>query len=195
MSELLNMGFQKLFAKQSMLEPSQLKVSKSAMKEFEVREQEITQMLGKLEERKVIKLNGVSRHILKECKQQLRVPICNMIKCLLDTRKVPKEWRRDAIIPIQKSGNRKKPLNQRQKPLTYTICKLCESHQKTRQMGYVERNKISTDRQFGFREEKFCVTNLLPFYQKVTDITQERDSWTDCISLGLKRAFDDIQHK
>lgn len=68
-------------------------------------------MLGKLEERKVIKLNGVSRHILKECKQQLRVPICNMIKCLLDTRKVPKEWRRDAIIPIQKSENRKKPLN------------------------------------------------------------------------------------
>lgn len=38
MSELLNIGFQKLFAKQSMLEPSQLKVSKSAMKEFEVRE-------------------------------------------------------------------------------------------------------------------------------------------------------------
>ncbi len=34
-----------------------------------------------------------------------------------------------------------------------------------------------------------CVTNLLSFYSRVTDIKQEREGWADRIYLDLKKSF------
>ncbi len=40
---------------------------------------------------------------------------------------------------------------------------------------------IITEKQYGFRQRRSCVTNLLSFYSRVTNIVQERDVWVDCI--------------
>ena len=50
---------------------------------------------------------------------------------------------------------------------------------------YLEREGIITNRQLGFRTGRSCVTNLLSFYLRVIDITQERDEWADCIYLDF----------
>ena len=46
-----------------------------------------------------------------------------------------------------------------------------------------------------FRKERSCITNLLSFYSRVIDVTQEREKWVDCIYLDLKKAFDKVPHK
>ncbi len=46
------------------------------------------------------------------------------------------------------------------------------------------------ERQFGFRKGKACVTNLLCFYSRATDVVQERNGWVDCVYLDLQKAFD-----
>ncbi|TOF82727.1 hypothetical protein CGJ15_26220, partial [Vibrio parahaemolyticus] len=64
-----------------------------------------------------------------------------------------------------------------------------------RVVGHLERNKCIIDNQHGFREGKSCVTNLLEFYDKVTEVRQEREGWIDCIFLDCKKAFDTVPHK
>ena len=44
-------------------------------------------------------------------------------------------------------------------------------------------------------EQEDHVTNLLSFYSRVIDITQERDGWADCIYLDLRKAFDKVPHR
>ncbi len=62
-------------------------------------------------------------------------------------------------------------------------------------MKYLEMNDVLTNEQSGFREGRSCMTNLLSYYSRVFNITQERDGWVDCLYLDLKKAFDKVPHK
>lgn len=64
-----------------MFEPKQRVKNKIQMMEFQVSEEEMVQILQKLEVRKIMGPEKVSGHILKGCKQWFSV-----IKCLLTTR-------------------------------------------------------------------------------------------------------------
>ena len=91
----------------------------------------------------------------------------------IKTGKVPKEWKRADIMFIYKNGNKEEPFNYRPVSLAIIVCKICEVIKK-QWSDYLEREGIISDRQFGFRTGRSCVTNLLSFYSRVIDITQER---------------------
>ena len=59
----------------------------------------------------------------------------------------------------------------------------------------LEKQSMLTGKQFGFRQGRSCVSNLLCFYDKVTDSIQERDGWVDSIYLDFSKAFDKVPHK
>ena len=105
------------------------------------------------------------------------------------------DWKRANVVPIFKSGNKEEPLNYRPVSLTSLVAKLCERIFKERWTKYLEEMNIITDRQFGFRGGRSCVTNLISFYSRVVDVIQERDGWADCIYLDLEKAFDKVPHK
>ena len=117
-------------------------------------------------------------------------PIHDAIECSLKTGKVTKEWKRVDIKPIFKNGNKEEPHNQKPVSLTSIVCKICEKVILRQLTEYLEREGIITDKQFGFRIGRSIVTNLLFFYPRVIDITQELDEWVDYIYLDLKK---DIQ--
>ncbi|MPD03416.1 hypothetical protein E2C01_099054 [Portunus trituberculatus] len=48
--------------------------------------------------------DGVSGWTLRECREQLVDPICDVINSSLMEGKVPKEWKRPNIRPIYKGG-------------------------------------------------------------------------------------------
>lgn len=106
-------------------EPHQREISKFGMWEMEVREEEVTKIVGKLKERKTIEPYGVSWHVLRECRQQMSGPIFKMRECSLNKGKAPKEWKRAESLLTNKSGNREKPHNYRAVLLTSLKCKLC----------------------------------------------------------------------
>ena len=62
-------------------------------------------------------------------------------------------------------------------------------------MKFLEETNTLLGGQYGFRRGRSCITNLLSFYFRVIDVTQEREGWVDCIYLDLKKAFDKIPHK
>ena len=155
MSEILNRNFQMVFTRESEFQQLQEERRGTEMMEIEVNQEEIMKLMNDLEERKANGPDKVSGHILKECRHQLIKPVHDIIKCSLETGKVPKEWKRADIVPIYKNGNREHPLNYRPVSLTSVICKLCEKVIKKRWTKYLEGEGILTDRQFGFRKKKF----------------------------------------
>ena len=83
--------------------------------------------------------------------------------------KLPDVWKKANIVPLYKKGNRQCPLNYRSVSLTSVVCKVIEKliRKKWVVVVHLEKFNMLTDRQFGFRKGKSCVTNLLSFYDRV----------------------------
>ena len=196
MCELMNESFKWVFTEEtSFVEPPRDAEHQEGMQDIKVDRQEIRKLLENLDVRKAIGPDDVSGWILKECRDQLVEPIWDIIDSSLKEGKVPKEWKRANIVPIYKGGDKTDPLNYRPVSLTSVLGKICETIIKERWVKYLEDNRIITDRQFGFRKGKSCVTNLLSFYTRVIDVVQERNGWVDAVYLDLKKAFDKVPHR
>ena len=110
MSEILSKNFQNVFTSETEFKHPQERKESTELGEIKVSRHEIKELLKNLEERKAIGPDGVSGHVLKECREQLIKPICDIIE-LSKQGKVPNEWKRAEIIPIYKSSNKEEPLN------------------------------------------------------------------------------------
>ena len=174
-SEIMNESFRTVFTvEEEFVEPS-MEVPRGGMQEIKVQKQEIGKLLEKLDVRKAMGPDGVACWMLKECKDQLIEPIWEVINSSLEEGKVPKEWKRANIVPIFKGGRKTEPLNYRPVSLTSVVGKLCEKVIKEKWVKYLEENEIITAKQFGFRQGKSCVTNLLSFYTRIIDRVDKRD--------------------
>ena len=98
-------------------------------------------------------------------------------------------------MPIHKGVDKEEPLNYRPVSLTSIVVKICEKIVKDRELNFFEEINTLSGGQFEFGRERSCITNLLNFYLRVIDVTQEREGWVDCIYLDLKKAFDKVSHK
>ena len=117
---------------------------------------------------------------MQEGSEQLAEIILIMV-CSFKEGKVPLDRKTANIVPIFIGGNKEESLSYRLVSLTSIVAKICEKIVKDRWMGYLEESYALTAHQFSFRNERSCVTNLLTFYCKATDIIQEMDGWADSV--------------
>ena len=194
--EEMNKCFQTVFTRESdFVEGDEEPYPGNGLERVQTTTEEVTKLLEELDVRKSGGPDGVSGWVLKECKQQLAGKLSNLINVSLTQGRVPMDWKRANIVPIFKGGDKEDPLNYRPVSLTSVVAKLCEKIIKGRWVKHLENNITLTNNQFGFREGRSCVTNLISFYSRVIDIVQERDGWVDCVYLDLKKAFDKVPHK
>jgi len=165
------------------------------LKDIHITVEEVRKAMEEQDVAKAFGPDGISNWVLKRCSHQLAEKIHGVIVSSLTEGKVPSDWKRAEIVPIFKGGNKNNPMNYRPVSLTSVVVKICERIIKQRWMKYLEDNNVLTNRQFGFRGGRSCVTNLIGFYSRVIDIVQERDGWVDCAYLDLKKAFDKVPHK
>ncbi len=195
MAEILNKSFKSVFTRETVFASLGDEEQQKGIANIQVERKEIKRLLEELDTRKAMGPDEVNGWILKECREELEEPIWEIINSSLKEGKVPKEWKRANIVPLYKGGNKMEPLNYRPVSLTSIVSKLCEIVIKNRWVQYLEQENIITEKQFGFRKERSCITNLLSFYTRVIDKLQERDSWFDAVYLDLKKAFDTVPHK
>ena len=192
-AEILNNNFCKVFTKEEHFtgeRPTEIK----QMQDIMVTKEDIEKIINNLDINKSMGPDGISGRLLKECKAQLLNPIFDIVETSIRTGMVPKEWKRADIVPIFKNGSRMEPLNYRPVSLTSILCKVCEEVIKAKWSEYLESENILSERQFGFRKGRSCVSNLMCFYSRVTDILQHREGWVDAIYLDLRKAFDKVPH-
>ena len=193
LAEILNKNFQKVFTQETNFNPDE-DLEQGKLQCMKVDKEELMSIMRKLDGRKAMGPDAVSGQVLKECRKELLEPLYNIINCSINTGKVPKEWKRADIVPIYKNGNKQEPLNYRPVSLTSVVCKVCEIIIKKRWSEHLEKENAISNSQFGFRQGRSCVSNLLCFYSRAIDEIQEKDGWVDCVYLDLKKAFDKVPH-
>ena len=88
--------------------------------------------------------------ILKECKEQLALPIYRIWRKSLDTGEIPDILKSQSIVPIFKKGNKSDPANYRPVSLTSHLIKLFERILRKALVKFIEENNILTNQQHGF---------------------------------------------
>lgn len=109
--------------------------------------------------------------------------------------KVPRDCKMADVVPIYKGERRDDPLNYRSLSGTSVVAKICERIIKNKWTGHLEQNRVLREKQFGSREEKWCITNLMSYYLGVIDVVQERDGWADGFYFDIKMALDKLPHQ
>ena len=158
---------------------------------FSVSRERIVQLLRELCPHKACGPDGLSARIMRECADELAVPI--HIICQLSVRSgiFPTVWKQANVIPVFKKGSKKSPANYRPVSLLPICSKVLE--------------KVVCDAllpaclpvlpasQHGFLLKRSCVTNLSCFLDHCwTSIA--RGKQTDAIYTDFSSAFTSVNH-
>ena len=106
---------------------------------------------------------------------------------------VPQDLKLANITPIYKGGSKKCPGNYRPISITPIVAKIFESIIYDDLVEHVEKHKIITPLQHGFQKKKSTTTNLLEFWDKITEIADKKQALS-IVYTDLKKAFDTVPH-
>ena len=131
---------------------------------------------------------------LKECKNQIAPALLILWRTSLDTGQVPKELKKQSIIPIYKKDSKAIAANYRPVSLTSHIIKLFERVLRKHIVKFLEDHQIIHSSQHGFRPCRSCLTQLLHHLESVLNILETNQN-ADVVYLDLSKAFDKVNHE
>ena len=132
--------------------------------------------------------------VLKECHEQLALPLFIIFRKSLDEGSLPEDWKIANVTPIFKKGPRSEPGNYRPVSLTSQVCKIMESLIRGNLLRHVENFNLQTEHQHGFTRNKSCLSNLLETLEAWTEAL-DHGYGVDAVYLDYMKAFDRVPHK
>ena len=106
---------------------------------------------------------------------------------------VPDDWRFANVSPIYKKGSRSQVSNYRPASLTSQVCKVFEAIVRDDIMEHLLMNKLVRSSHHGFLWGRSCLSNLLTFLDKVTELVDHGYA-VDAIYLDFAKAFDKVPY-
>ena len=89
---------------------------------------------------------------------------------------VPSDWKLANVTPIFKKGFKFEPGNYRPVSLTSILCKVMESILRDAMIEHLKDNKLIFSSQHGFVNRRSCLTNLLEYFEKVSELIDQGNS-------------------
>ena len=130
--------------------------------------------------------NEMLGHLGSKAKSKLLTLFNNSWK----TGHVPQSWREADMVPIHKKGkDRVNAENYRPISLTSCVGKLLERMINTRLVWHLEKNKIITPEQAGFRQHHSTEDQVAYIAQKIEDGFQDKQH-TLTVWIDMEKAFD-----
>ena len=159
----------------------------------------IVKFTPKLVEEKLTKLkpgsasgpDNISPRLLQTFSKVLSKPLSTIFNVSMRTGEVPEDWRVANVTPIFKKGGKGNPGNYRPVSLTSVPGKIMESLIKDGVVKHLDINDLIDQSQHGFMKNKSCTTNLLEFFELLTDTIDQGDCM-DVIYLDFSKAFDKV---
>ncbi|GAB0177922.1 mitochondrial enolase superfamily member 1 [Grus japonensis] len=131
----------------------------------------VSDLLHHLDTHKSMGPDGIHLWVLRELLEVLTKPLFMIYQQSWLAREVPVDWRLANVTPIYKKGWKEDPGNYRPLGLTSVPWKVMEQIILSAIMWHVQDNQVIRPRQHGFMKSRFCLTNLIFFYDKVDATT------------------------
>ena len=132
--------------------------------------------------------------VLKECAEELALPLQIIYQTSLSTGTVPNSWKTATVTPLFKEEDRSAAENYRPISITSQVGKLLEKLIRKEMMTYIQKNNVLSKDQHGFCKDRSCLTNLLEALDDITSMVDE-GLQVDEIFLDFKKAFDKVSHE
>ena len=135
--------------------------------------------------------DNISTIFLKKCKFILVPVMVQLVNLCFSTGIFPKTLKKSIVTPVYKNGDRIDASNYRPISVLSSISKILEKLINSRLMNYLDKYKILSDTQFGFRKKistEDAVTSLTSL------LIKNLDTGKKCLAafLDLKKAFDTV---
>jgi hypothetical protein len=169
-AEILNKQFTSVFSTVSPLTPAQTSAQLlqdhhptfgatvgsqnypgTSMPDLVITENGVTKLLKNLKPHKAAGPDNIRPLILKELYQEISPILTFIFQISLSTGETPDEWKQANVVPIFKKGPRNLAGNYRPVSLTCICCKMMEHIVVANLMKHLEKNKILSPQQHGFR--------------------------------------------
>jgi hypothetical protein len=106
---------------------------------------------------------------------------------------LPAIWKTAIVCPVFKKGDPSQPINYRPISLTCIICKVMEAIINKYLSGYLRKNNLITESQFGFISRRSTCTQLLSTLNTWTTAVNNKFK-VDAIFIDFAKAFDSVCH-
>jgi ribosomal protein S20 len=169
-------------------------ITEHQLNSIHIEETEVAALLKKLHTDKSPGNDGIHPRVLKECADQIALPLTTLFRNSMKEGQLPNEWKEASVTPIFKSGSRVKVENYRPISLTSICCKTLEKLVRKDLLQHMLDNRFMSDNQHGFVSGRSCTTQLLKVVDKLTEIL-DRGGTLDMIYLDFAKAFDTVPHQ
>lgn len=137
--------------------------------------------------------DNIPNVFLKRYAEWMAKYLCIIFNKSLATSSLPAEWKMAKVIPVHKSGSESDASNFRPISLTSTICKLLEHIILKHITTFLDRERVLSPFQHGFRQGVSTVTQLLELIHELS-LSVDHQKQTDLIMLDFSKAFDRVPH-
>lgn len=155
---------------------------------------EIIDIVNKLNNSKSTGLDGYKTNVIKYIIDQLATPLANIFNISLQTGIFPEKLKQAKVTPIHKADDKRLINNYRPISVLPLFSKVLEKLMYSRLITFIEKHKILTDNQYGFREKHSTYMALINMVDQISD-EMDKKKFSIGIFLDLSKAFDTIDHQ
>ena len=164
------------------------------LKEIQLQEKEVEDILLSLNERKASGPDLINNKIIKKIGKYLAKPLTKLFNLSLFYSTYPTIWKQSLIVPIHKKGSIHLCSNYRPVALTSCLSKVFETCVMKHISNFFLDNKIITHLQSGFRPGDSTVYQLTDLYNYIPKAMDDGKE-VKAVFCDISKAFDRVWHK
>lgn len=156
--------------------------------------QELLKIICSLKNSKAVGHDGICTEIIKKCMHYIVHPLLYAINLSLDQGIFPEVLKKSIVKPLYKKGDPCKLDNYRPVTLIPIFSKIFEKVMFIRLNNFLEKNKIITENQNGFRKRRSTSLATFKLITRIMECVDKRIPVT-VIFMDMTKAFDFVCHK